>query len=374
MSKWNKVKLVDVCNFQGGSQPPKEQWIDQARKGYIRMLQIRDFTQNRVGKEEYIRITKTIKTCDNSDVLIARYGASVGKILSGMSGAYNVAIMKTIPNTDRLDKRYLRMFLLSTIFQNYISNVGFRAAQAGFNKSDLEDLYIPLPPLETQKQIAQTLDTASELLAIRKQQLAEMDNLIKSTFYDLIGDPFENHKGWDKCQLSDLALIIMGQSPKGSSYNEKGEGTPLLNGPTEFGTRFPIEKQWTTEPTKMCQKEDILFCVRGATAGKMNISDKDYCIGRGLAALRPKNSSTQSFIYLYMKMMYNHFQSTSNGSTFININKEQLNNLPFLKVDTVIQEKFSKFVLKIEEQKALVKKAIDETQYLLDSLMSQYFE
>lgn len=176
------------------------------------------------------------------------------------------------------------------------------------------------------------------------------------------------------CQLSDLAVIIMGQSPNGSSYNEEGEGTPLLNGPSEFREKYPKEKQWTLEPTKMCQKDDILFCVRGATAGRMNISDKEYCIGRGLAAIRPKQYSMQGFIYLYLKMMYNHFQVTSNGSTFINISKDQLHKLPYLKVDTELQDKFSNIYLKIEEQKALVKISIDETQHLFDSLMSEYFE
>ena len=92
-----KLKLTDICDFQGGSQPPKEQWTNELKDGYIRMLQIRDFTQGK-NENEYVKISNTLKTCEDDDILIARYGASVGKVLSGLSGAYNVAIIKkTLP-------------------------------------------------------------------------------------------------------------------------------------------------------------------------------------------------------------------------------------------------------------------------------------
>ena len=60
----NYIPLTQVCDFQGGSQPPKEQWIDHAEDGYIRMLQIRDFTQPDKDNIEYVRLTKTVKTCN----------------------------------------------------------------------------------------------------------------------------------------------------------------------------------------------------------------------------------------------------------------------------------------------------------------------
>ena len=87
------MRLCDVCDFQGGSQPPKNEWSFEQKDGYIRMLQIRDFTQTRNVEKEYIKLTSSTKTCVTEDILIARYGASIGKILTGLSGAYNVAII-----------------------------------------------------------------------------------------------------------------------------------------------------------------------------------------------------------------------------------------------------------------------------------------
>src|SRR4030043_429000 len=95
-------------------------------------------------------------------------------------------------------------------------------------------------------------------------------------------------------KLNDVAHIVMGQSPKGSTYNKTGDGIPLLNGPTEFGPSHPIPVLWTTSSTKICSKGDILFCVRGSTTGRMNWSDKEYCIGRGIGAFCAKMDSTDT--------------------------------------------------------------------------------
>ena len=174
----NKLRLTDVCDFQGGSQPPKEQWINKLEDGYIRMLQIRDFTQ-RKNEEEYVKLSSNLKICDEDDVLIARYGASVGKILTGLSGAYNVAIIKSIPNTSKLLKRYLYYYFNSEYFQNGIKNVGSRAAQAGFNKNDLEDFEIFVSSLEEQQKIIDILDKSQELIEKRKEQIEALDELVK---------------------------------------------------------------------------------------------------------------------------------------------------------------------------------------------------
>ncbi len=79
--------------------------------------------------------------------------------------------------------------------------------------------------------------------------------------------------------LGDVADVIMGQSPKGDTYNHDGEGVPLLNGPTEFGPKHPEPVLYTTAPTRFAEPGDILFCVRGSTTGRMNWADRRYAIG-----------------------------------------------------------------------------------------------
>ena len=201
-----RVKLTDACQFQGGSQPPKSEWINTLRDGYIRMLQIRDFTQGKDKYIQYIKENNKTKKCNESDVLIGRYGASIGKILTGLAGAYNVALMKITPN-ETLDKGYLYQYLNSHIFQNMILSIGSRAAQAGFNKEDLSNIEIPLPPLPKQKAIAQKLDLAQRLIDLRKESITKLDELAKSVFVEMFGDPVENEMGWEVVKLGDVIKI-----------------------------------------------------------------------------------------------------------------------------------------------------------------------
>jgi type I restriction enzyme S subunit len=128
-----------------------------------------------------------------------------------------------------------------------------------------------------------------------------------------------------KIELSNVAEIVMGQSPSGDTYNKIGKGFPLLNGPTEFGSSYPTPALWTTEPTRFCQERDILFCVRGSTTGRMNWADRKYCIGRGIGAIRGKNGVTDTrFIYYTLVHNLPRLLSLCSGSVFPNLSRQDL--------------------------------------------------
>lgn len=178
---FEKVSLTSVCDFQGGSQPPKKDWVLEPKTGYIRMLQIRDFTQSEKNFVEYVRISNTIKTCQEDDILIGRYGASVGKILTGLAGAYNVAIIKSIPDKTVLDRIYLMQYFLSDYFQEYVIATGAgRGAQAGFNKDDLSRIDVLLPPMSLQQCFAEIVEQTDKSKFELQQAIEKVDNLIKS--------------------------------------------------------------------------------------------------------------------------------------------------------------------------------------------------
>ncbi len=190
----------------------------------------------------------------------------------------------------------------------------------------------------------------------------------------MFGDTVTNPKRWEFELLGDVAEIIMGQSPKGDSYNTEGKGTPLLNGPTEFGDKNPKEKQWTIEPKKLCCNNDILFCVRGATAGRMNWADKEYCIGRGLAAIRSKGRVSSNYIYLLLDRMYDYFQRTSNGSTFINISRDDISKVKIPITPISLQNQFAERVKAIESQKAIAQESLKKSEDLFNSLLQRAFK
>jgi len=154
----------------------------------------------------------------------------------------------------------------------------------------------------------------------------EFKKLIKEK-YEVINKPkvrFGNkmNNNRNTYKLKDIANIIMGQSPKGSTYNKYGNGIPLLNGPTNFGPVHPDPTIWTTCPTKVCRKGDLLFCVRGSTTGRMNWADREYCLGRGVAAFRGKSSPLDTF-FIYYSLCYElpRLLSLISGSVFPNLSR-----------------------------------------------------
>ena len=133
--------------------------------------------------------------------------------------------------------------------------------------------------------------------------------------------------GWKRSRLDSIAVLVMGQSPKGDTYVPLNDGIPLLNGPAEFGLRFPTPVQSTKSPTRLCKRGDILFCVRGNTTARMNIAADVYCIGRGLAAIRGRERESDTDFLFYA---LTHLKPTiygiavAGGSTFPNISKANL--------------------------------------------------
>lgn len=216
------AKLTEICDFQGGSQPPKEEWSFEAKDGYIRMLQIRDFTQGEKVTPEYIKISKSTKRCNAEDILIARYGASLGKILTGLAGAYNVAIMRTIPDETKLRKRYLYYYLKSPYFQKSILNVGSRAAQAGFNKEDLSKLNIPCPDFKKQDDVVERLTKIELVITARQQELQRLDELIKARFVEMFGDE-TNPYNWPVVNVEEVANVSVGVVIKPAQYYTNAE-------------------------------------------------------------------------------------------------------------------------------------------------------
>jgi type I restriction enzyme S subunit len=175
-------------------------------------------------------------------------------------------------------------------------------------------------------------------------------------------------------KLGYQATIVMGQSPLGESYNKDGKGAPLLNGPTEFGPLHPTEKQWTTKPTKFCQPGDLLFCVRGATAGRLNVADKEYCLGRGLAAIRGKSRKLDNgFLRHVLTNGYAKFQARGVGSTFINISREDLANFEVPVFPVAEQRRIAAILDKAESLREKRQQAITKLDELLKSVFIEMF-
>ncbi|WP_236843271.1 restriction endonuclease subunit S [Bradyrhizobium icense] len=119
----------------------------------------------------------------------------------------------------------------------------------------------------------------------------------------------------------------MGQSPDGDSYNTTGAGVPLINGPVEFSDESfgeTIRSKFTTQPTKLCKKGDLILCVRGSTTGRMNIAGFDACVGRGVAAIRAHEY--QPWVNYFVSSRRDEIHGKGTGATFPNVSGSTLAN------------------------------------------------
>lgn len=154
-NSWEWSVFADWLDIQGGSQPPKKFFSDTQKDGYIRLYQIRDLGEKPIPV--YVDKKKVSKFCTTGDILIGRYGASVGKIFWAKDGAYNVALVKLLFQKKVFDKSYLFYFLKSQYFQRYLNLIS-KTAQDGFNKTDLSQIPVPLAPLNEQKRIVSKIE------------------------------------------------------------------------------------------------------------------------------------------------------------------------------------------------------------------------
>jgi len=181
---WRVVRLGEVCKFQGGTQPPKKEFVYRPQPGYVRLVQIRDFESDK--NATFVKFRKGLRLVAEDDVLIARYGASVGKILRGKAGAINVAIVKTIPDKEKITKDFLYYRLDFADFQSFVKELGGRAAQAGFNRGELNMFLLPLPPLDEQRESARMLQAVDAKIAAEQARRAALEELFKTLLHALM--------------------------------------------------------------------------------------------------------------------------------------------------------------------------------------------
>ena len=250
------------------------------------------------------------------------------------------------PNTDLVYPEYL-FYVLRAPFCKKQYGYSQQTNITNLSQGVLGDVDVPVPDLDTQQKLAKLLSEIDLKIISNTRICVELEAMAK-TLYDYWftqfdfpnaeGKPYCSSggemvwndqlkrkipKGWSAGQLSDIANITMGQSPSGDTYNENGSGTIFYQGCTDFGTRFPVPRVYTSAPTRFAKAGDILMSVR-APVGTLNIAMEDCCIGRGLAALNSKFGSQLHLLYTLSGFKQLFDVMDGNGTTFGSITKDTL--------------------------------------------------
>lgn len=308
---------------------------------------------------------------EGEGIVIGRYG-TLGKpyYIKGKYWPHNTALYVT----DFKGNHPKYIYYLLTCLGNL--KTADKSTVPGINRNDLHEVNIPYIEKSNQSAIAKVLSDLDSKIELNNKINAELEAMAKLIYdywfvqFDFPisaaqaasmgkpnakGKPYKTSggkmvwseelkreipEGWEAGTLSDIANITMGQSPPGESYNEDGQGTIFFQGCTDFGSRFPSIRQFTTQPGRMAKRGDILLSVR-APVGTMNIARVDCCIGRGLAALNSKDNCT-AYLHGVMNNLYQIFERrNTDGTTFGAITKDDLFSLKAVRPPREILEKFN---------------------------------
>ena len=240
------------------------------------------------------------------------------------------------------------------------------AGASGIRGSDLARLEVQWRPLPEQRAIAHVLGTLDDKIELNRRMNETLEEMARALFkswfvhfepvrakmdgrwrrgeslpglpaehYDLFPDRLvpselgEIPEGWEVKELGECFDLTMGQSPPGSTYNDDGKGTPFFQGSTDFGDRYPSNRRYCTEPTRLAQAEDTLVSVR-APVGTINRAWERCCIGRGVAALRHNSGSAPYTYYAIWAAQPEIGQYEHTGTVFGAIGGKQFRALQML--------------------------------------------
>lgn len=284
-----RVTLGDVVELQRGYDLPES----KRRAGTVPVI-------GSAGVTGYHDTAKVL----GPGVTLGRAGASYGKVTYVPVDFWPHNATLFVKDFKGNDVSFVRYLLESIDF----SSINSGAAQPMLNRNYAYLVPINLPALAIQVRVGSILLAYDDLITNCERRVRVLDEMARALYREwfvlfrypghekvpLLSSPHGKlPSGWGLGPLGAVASITMGLSPKGNTYNEQRVGTPLVNGPVEFGERFPKRVKWTTSPTKLCKEGDLIVCVRGSTTGKYVKSDGAYCLGRGVCSI---SSQYQCFV------------------------------------------------------------------------------
>lgn len=249
--------------------------------------------------------------------------------------------MKLTPDPAKAESLFLYYLFSGPEKQSEILGSIIGSSVPGFNLGQLKAHRLRLPPVEEQKEIASVLGALDDKIELNRRMNATLEALAQAVFKEWFVDGAK--EVWDEKTIGDLIQLIMGQSPKGDTYNDQGEGLPLLNGAGDFTAGFPEASRYTSDPLRTSKEGDIVFTMRG-TIGNLCIGDREYALGRCVSALKPKESFMKWLIYFTLERGLDQLRSQAMGSVITGLTKEDINRVPVRVPDKDTAKRFHDIV------------------------------
>ena len=360
------ARLGEICTVVSGTTPKSTQpeywdgdlnWVTPAEltdESDIIYESQRKITQQAVSDS-------SLKPFPAGTVLLSSR-APIGKVAIAGTEMYCNQGFKNLICSEKIYNRYLYHFLKDKT--TYLNSLGRGATFKEISKSIVENIEIPLPPLDKQRKIAAVLDKVSSLIAKRRQQLDKLDELVKSRFIELFGDPDVNSKGWNECALSEKLNVVGGYAFKSDQFDEE-RGIPVLRiGNINAGFFRPINLVYWHEDESLeryiVYPGELVMSLTGTVGkddyGNVCILGDDY----GKYYLNQRNAKLEIVegidkYYLSQLLKFEQIKKRltgiSRGVRQANISNKDILNLVVPVPPMEIQEQFSAFVAQTDKSK-----------------------
>lgn len=383
-----KVKLSEIFDLQMGKTPSRNnseywngnnKWVSISDLGNCNKFisETKECISDKGIMESKIKIVP-------KNTVIMSFKLSIGKTAITAEDMYtNEAIMAFI-NKKKYD---IDINYLYHLLSGYNWSEGTNKAVLGLtlNKATLSQKKIPLPILKEQQKIAAVLDKVSELIALRKKQLEKLDELVKSRFVEMFGDPVENNKNWKISQLVDICTKLTDGthfSPESYEFGEYKYITAKnikFNG-FDFSNITYVNKDVHTKIYSRCNPEygDVLYIKDGVTTGIaiVNTLYEPFTMLSSIALLKQNRELVNGFYLcsvLNNQHMYDLIRSNMGGAAITRLTIQKINKITIPVPPLEIQEQFATFVTKVDKQKLTIQQSLDKLEVLKKALMQKYF-
>ena len=394
MVEWERLTLkeagVELLDCVHNTPPAAEHGIPyvaipQMKQGAI------DFSDaRRISYEHFKEWTKKAAPKAHDMVLSRRCNpGETAYVRPGLEFALGQNLVLLRADGRRVRPHYLRWMVRSSSWWAEVEK--FRNVGAVFDSlrcADVPKFLLPVPPLCEQDRISSILGVLDDNIELNQRMNVTLEAMARLIFKDwfvdfgptrakaegrsaylasdlwsLFPDTLENGRPttWGNAKLADIAEVIMGASPDGATYNSDGIGVPLVNGPVEFGEYFILKTKWTSAPTRMSKNGDLIVCVRGSTTGRHAHADGEYCLGRGVCAIRAR-SALNGFVERQVLDRMAELLTKTTGSVFPNLAADDIKSFPVLLPAEAVLKRFEALV---EPLRARIRANVRESGTLL---------
>lgn len=383
-----KVKLGDIFEIGSGGTPSKSHpeyyggdipWVKTGDLKSEYLYKVEDFIT-----EEGLK-NSSAKLYEPDTVLIAMYGATIGATSILKMDACTNQACAAFKKNDKVIPEYLYYFLKSQKVKFVKDGVG--GAQPNISAGYLKKVEMELPSLDEQRAIVEVLDKTTNIMVMRNQEIASLDNLIKARFVELFGNPVLNDKGWEQKSLGEITTKIgSGATPKGGKEAYQEEGITFIrsmnvhNGHFEYKDLAHIsDEQAAKLDNVILEERDVLLNITGASVARSCVVPKEIlparvnqhvCIIRCNVCIIPEFLNRLLIDDNYQNLLWN---IAGSGATREAITKQQVEGVQIILPSIELQKEFMAFCKQVDKSKVAVHKALEKTQLLFDSLMQQYF-